>query len=151
MIRSYVEFLRVLMVLFFSGGLLFGANTNAEGNFSYQDVQLNTTNVTTMTISSESGAGWGFAGVLIDCPPTLNTDDFNSSDNGIKAYPNPARDILHFSKRTDIKLYNVFGQEILKETDVDHINMSQLQSGTYIIAFTTDTDKSTSYTRVIKE
>lgn len=46
----------------FTGGLLAGANTPAEGNYSYQDVTLETTGVTTITITSQSGAGWGFAG-----------------------------------------------------------------------------------------
>lgn len=49
----------------FVDGLLAGANSAGDGNYSYQDVTLETTNVTSIVIRSRSGAGWGFAGV---CP-----------------------------------------------------------------------------------
>ena len=52
----------------FANGKLSGANTNTQGNYSYQDILLNTTNVNTISVHGIAGAGWGFAGVSIDCP-----------------------------------------------------------------------------------
>ncbi len=49
----------------FADGLLVGANTPSEGNYSYQDVVLNTSNVVSITITALKGAGWGFAGVSV--------------------------------------------------------------------------------------
>lgn len=51
----------------FSGGNLTGANTPADGNFSYSDVTLETTGVQQIVVASLAGAGWGFAGVSVGC------------------------------------------------------------------------------------
>jgi hypothetical protein len=50
----------------FSEGKLVGVNSNTLGNFSYQNVQLFVTNVTSITVTGISGAGWGFAGVCVN-------------------------------------------------------------------------------------
>lgn len=50
----------------FSDGNLVGANTPSEANLSYQDVMINAVNITTITITGLKGAGWGFAGVLLN-------------------------------------------------------------------------------------
>jgi hypothetical protein len=59
----------------FVGGLLAGANTPADGNYSHQDVTLNATGVTTIELAGMTGAGWGFVGVSVGCEnqpnPTL--------------------------------------------------------------------------------
>ena len=47
----------------FSSGLLVGTNSNSIGNYSYQNVTINSSNVTSLTVVGESGNGWGFAGV----------------------------------------------------------------------------------------
>lgn len=46
----------------FADGNLIGANSPSLGNYSYQDVTLNTTGVTSITITGLTGAGWGIAG-----------------------------------------------------------------------------------------
>lgn len=46
----------------FVSGTLTGANTPGEGNYSYQDVTIQQTGVTSIQISGLTGAGWGFAG-----------------------------------------------------------------------------------------
>lgn len=51
----------------FVGGALAGANTPAQGNYSYQDITLETTGVTSITVTGLTGAGWGFAGASHDC------------------------------------------------------------------------------------
>ena len=54
----------------FSAGNLVGVLTPFQGNYSYQDIQLNATNVTSITVKGLAGAGWGFAGVSVNCPLT---------------------------------------------------------------------------------
>lgn len=49
----------------FASGLLVGANTPSEANYSYQDIQLMASDVTTITITALKGAGWGFAGTSV--------------------------------------------------------------------------------------
>jgi hypothetical protein len=49
----------------FTSGILTGANTPGEGNYSYQDLTIEQTGVTSIQISSLTGAGWGFAGVSV--------------------------------------------------------------------------------------
>jgi hypothetical protein len=51
----------------FVGGMLTGANTPAQGNFSYQDVTLETTGVTSIQLAGLTGAGWGFVGTSVGC------------------------------------------------------------------------------------
>ena len=56
----------------FTNGLLAGANTPADGNYSYQDVTINQANVTSIEITGQTGAGWGFAGASAACPGGVN-------------------------------------------------------------------------------
>jgi hypothetical protein len=49
----------------FVSGLLVGAIGNDIGNYSYQNITLRSTNVTSITIVGLSGRGWGFAGITI--------------------------------------------------------------------------------------
>lgn len=51
----------------FSNGDLTGANSNASGNYSYNDVTLETTGVHSIEVDSLAGAGWGFAGASVGC------------------------------------------------------------------------------------
>lgn len=49
----------------FVGGLLAGANTPGQGNYSHQDITINQVSVTSIQISGLTGAGWGFAGTSV--------------------------------------------------------------------------------------
>jgi hypothetical protein len=94
----------------FANGNLVGANTPVMGNYSYQDVQLITTNVTTFTVTGLSGAGWGFAGVSVDCPLQASGTEELSFNNSLFVYPNPGNG--------DIKITSSSSIEELKVTDV---------------------------------
>jgi hypothetical protein len=52
----------------FADGKLVGVNSNSDANYSYQDITIRKSNVSTIVITAESGKGWGFAGVSVDCP-----------------------------------------------------------------------------------
>lgn len=49
----------------FSSGLLVGAISNDIGNYTYQNITLLKTDISSITIIGLSGRGWGFAGVTI--------------------------------------------------------------------------------------
>jgi hypothetical protein len=67
----------------FVGGNLTGANSPGLGNYSYQDVTINAANVSSITVQSLSGAGWGFVGVstsgLSISTSAINTSCGNSN------------------------------------------------------------------------
>ena len=108
--------------ILFSGGNIVGANTNPESNYSYQDVQLHTTNVSTFTVAGISGDGWGFAGVLVNCPLMTGIDEL---EEGLPShyflgqnYPNPFNPstTIEYALPTagfvTLKIYDMLGEEV---------------------------------------
>ncbi len=67
----------------FTGGNIAGFNSQVDGNWSYQDITINASNVTSITINSLSGLGWGFVGVstnaLLISATAYNTSCGNNS------------------------------------------------------------------------
>ena len=51
----------------FVSGMLMGANTPSQGNYSYQDITVEMTGVTSIQLTGLTGAGWGFAGTSVGC------------------------------------------------------------------------------------
>jgi hypothetical protein len=72
----------------FAKGKLVGANSNGEGNYSYQDITILQSDVSTIEITALSGNGWGFAGVSVDCPVvSVPSGDKKSDDDSSKPKP----------------------------------------------------------------
>lgn len=124
----------------FSGGNFAGSNTPAQGNFSYSDIQLNVTNVTSIKIIGISGAGWGFASTLINCP-SLNINQFEF-ENNVLLYPNPTNNYLNLKLESNIqnaslKIISITGQTIFDKQNISgtdfNFDVSNLNSGLYII------------------
>jgi len=77
----------------------------------------------------------------------LGIDD-NLSNSQIKAYPNPVNDKLYLnnntSKKVQVKIYAILGNLIFDKnlnTKTDFIDLSELKSGTYFAAFSTDNSR----------
>ena len=52
----------------------------------------------------------------------------------IKAYPNPVYgEFVYFDTQLNIQIYNSFGQLVLKENNVNCINVGHFKSGIYMI------------------
>ena len=101
----------------FSGGILIGANSNAEGNWSYQNVTLLNEAVTSITITGLSGNGWGIGGVTVDNPLEINDNDLKSN---LKLLPNPSNGNFTIDLGRDytdviVQIYNMLGQLISSE------------------------------------
>lgn len=104
----------------FSNGQLVGANNNSQGNYSYQDIQIFSNNVSTLTVTGTAGLGWGFAGVSINCPLITG---INNISNNIQAsvFPNPlvGNGTLTLHKNVSgarLEIFNQFGQ-LVRSTD----------------------------------
>ena len=89
--------------------------------------------------------------ILIDV--ALEDKDFTK--NTFKFYPNPVKDILHLSYDQNIStvvVYNLLGQLIMERninSNSTSLDMSHLNSGTYLVKVTSD--KITKTIKVIKE
>ena len=144
----------------FSNGKLVGANSNSLGNYSYQDVQINSTGVNTITVTGISGAGWGFGGVSVNCP-YLETGMSQSASKPqeLILYPNPATTSLTIQTQLGIKNYeleikNVLGEEVYHLTTnyyslTTNIDISKWSSGIYF--YQIKTEKETVRGKFVKE
>ena len=82
-------------VVFVTGNVT-GANSPADGNFSYQDVFIDAIGVTSITITGIAGAGWGFVGVSVDCD-SGEPGYIQGLGMGHEAmYPNPTSGLVYF-------------------------------------------------------
>ena len=68
----------------FASGLLVGENSNSIGNYSYQNVTINSSNVTSLTVVGESGNGWGFAGVTTTTEHPITIKEYSTKKKLLK-------------------------------------------------------------------
>ena len=119
-------------VMFLDGNLT-GANSPAAGNYSYQDVTLVTTGVSTILITGLAGAGWGFAGVLVDCP-LLSVESIETPS--VNIFPNPTTGIIFFQgkmpEKAEVTILNDQGMVMKRLTPVNNeIDISGYSKGLY--------------------
>ncbi|HKR03689.1 MAG TPA: T9SS type A sorting domain-containing protein [Bacteroidia bacterium] len=96
----------------FSNGKITGPVVN---NWSYQDIYINQANVSTILVRGISGAGWGYAGASVDCPPITSGTEENADDNFINVFPNPGNgkiNIACLSTIDELKLTDLSGRII---------------------------------------
>lgn len=120
-------------VEFISGNVV-GANTNVEGNYSYQDVILDLAGVNSITVTGLSGAGWGFAGVGVYCATAV--PDISVAEQGL--FPNPTSGIVHLTQPTNgtvaVSIHNAQGQlEKQLRAIGGSIDLSDLAPGIYTV------------------
>lgn len=133
----------------FIGGNLAGANSNSLGNYSYQNVQLVTTNVSSITITGISGAGWGFAGVSVNCPLFTGVGDVNNNNSKYLIYPNPFTHAAFISlpsvlTNADLNIYNIQGLKVKSINNINgniiKIDKDNLLKGIYFIKLTEESN-----------
>jgi hypothetical protein len=108
----------------------------AEGNYSYQDITLYVTNVSSVRIDALGGAGWGIDGVGVNCDiahhlgaePNLAPPLFPATASGAINLPEPCGPIT---------LVDVFGRIAFHlSSTVSRIDVSALSPGPYVALFT---------------
>jgi len=80
--------------------------------------------------------GWIITDGGIDCS-TASVDDQNQLD--ISIYPNPTSDILYIEgnySQLKAVVYEILGKQVMNEPITDHIDISQLDKGVYILKLT---------------
>ena len=118
----------------FANGKLVGANTNGDGNYSYQNVTINSGTVTSITVTGVSGAGWGFAGVSTNC---ATTDVPTIEVTRINLFPNPAMGIIIFEglkQGAEISIINALGMYVKRiKLTTNDLDISDLATGIYSV------------------
>lgn len=68
---------------------------------------------------------------------TLAVSDVNK--NAINIFPNPAKDVLNISSKENyksVKIFNLYGQQVMEQTFNKEINISKLEKGVYMLNLT---------------
>lgn len=127
-------------------------NACAENALLDIPVMTNTDYYVQVWSDTESGRVAGLFDILVQ-DGTLTNEDFAFKD--FTLYPNPTKNILNLKSQSKIdfvKVYNLLGQQIsssIPNSLVEEINMSELNSGMYLISI--EIDGRTNIFRVIKE
>ena len=88
----------------FSSGLLVGVNSNDIGNYSYQNVTINSSNINSLTVVGASGNGWGFAGITTTTENPITIKEHSTKKNLIKITDLLGRD----AKYTNQHLFYIY-------------------------------------------
>lgn len=134
----------------FANGILVGANTNSMGNYSYQDVYILSSNVTSITVTAHSGAGWGYAGSGTDCPPLAVNE--NDKQYGV-LFPTLTEGKLNIRnynlKNTEVIVMDIAGGIVKKcRPHSVVIDLSDFPPGIYLVTIRNSTKSVTK--RVVK-
>lgn len=78
---------------------------------------------------------------FLDLTQYLSTKDTFANNDGISFYPNPTKDFINIKgnhKLEKAEIYNMVGQKVLNLNNVEQkINISTLETGNYILKYTT--------------
>lgn len=64
-------------------------------------------------------------------------DDIQKNEQSFEMYPNPTSRIVYFSQTVDAAIYNAQGQLMQVLRNTDHLNVENLQTGTYFVKTST--------------
>ncbi len=117
--------------VYFVNGKVVGSNTNGMGNYSYSDITINTINVTSIRVTGTNGAGWGFAGISVDCqqlPQAL------IGMNPVQICPGTCTDYNNLSINATSFLWTFSGANPSTSTDVNPTNICYNAPGNYPVS-----------------
>lgn len=80
--------------------------------------------------------------LVVEAPATAGTKDI--ALNSIKMIPNPAKDLVQFSKHSneplDIQIFDMLGKQLIAHKNVQsEVNISSLRTGVYFVQMTLGT------------
>ena len=113
----------------------YGDGINSGYGAGYVRVYDNNSNII-VSSDGQYGAQFNYY-IYADAPSAINE---NQNDE-LSIYPNPANSILNIQSNNQIQsveLFNIQGQLVVKEGNVNQINVSDLTNGVYMIRIATD-------------
>ncbi|MFD2541812.1 T9SS type A sorting domain-containing protein [Lacinutrix gracilariae] len=116
-----------------------GINTGGENDDSYlKAVDCGITSPTTAT-----SIGFPDNQYVMNVVGNLLSVEEFSLDTSVSVYPNPTKNILHLDVSNhvtikSIELYNVIGKQVLKTNNTTSLDLSNLESGVYLLKVATD-------------
>jgi hypothetical protein len=72
---------------------------------------------------------------IADLDATLSAPNFNAIE-GLKMYPNPATDMVYFSKEISFQIFDLTGKIIFTANQTQSINIQGLSKGVYFVKTT---------------
>ncbi len=118
----------------FINGNIAGANTPVQGNYSYNDIELTTTGVTSFKVTGISGAGWGFASTVVFCEPLANAEfDWNSNVSFYSNNNTLQIDISEELLDSKITFYDLLGRQINEFKLISTSSSHAIDSGIHLI------------------
>jgi len=79
----------------------------------------------------------------------LGTSEIQNSK--ISVYPNPVKNILNFSEKSNVEIYNSAGQKLTSSEQSKSVDVSKLSKGIYVIILKDKSGKEIQKTKIIKE
>ena len=135
------------------GDIADGGNAWAQSYMFDIDANCPIKNIVfTLTVSSNEGSWIDQFVIPINDPATINKNIINK----IKIFPNPATQYINITVPNNdvdiqqIEILNMNGQLIIKECNVEQINISTLKNGIYIIKIT-DFEDRMAYFKFVKQ
>lgn len=97
-------------------------------NAAYHRSRVDGTN----TSAYSTGGTWRFDNIKVIGGFVLSNPTFENQ-NVIEMAPNPAKDVVVFSKKVSVTIYDISGKFILQATDTESIDVSSLSQGLYLV------------------
>lgn len=72
-----------------------------------------------------------------------------TADKGVKIYPNPVADTLHFGAEANVEIFNLAGSKVKEAEGVNSLNVADLAAGVYVVKATTEAGIKTA--RIVKK
>lgn len=84
---------------------------------------------------TDGGTPWVTFGIAtpLAANEILSVEEAASASNELKAWPNPATEVLTFNRKVSFVMYNLTGQVVVTERNTNFTDVSNLQDGLYII------------------
>jgi uncharacterized delta-60 repeat protein len=102
-------------------------------------------------------ANWTGSGFMLD-PQTSFSEDCSTAsvsenyvENMVILFPNPTRDLVHFSAPSNFHLTNVAGQILMSGSAMNSLDLSNQPAGIYFLIFTDAAGNVIQHNKIVKE
>jgi len=120
-------------------GFQIGSNPNGQTNPGY----ISSAGCGITTPSTLASIGFNDMHLVMEVRDFLLSVDDYSLENSVSVYPNPTNDFINLkvSTSTNIKsaeLFNIIGKQVIKAGNTNTLDLTNLESGVYLLKVTTD-------------